>query len=58
MQDNAASQTAGGAAVGIVAIVELAILILVIVSLWKVFTKAGKPGWACIIPFYNIYVLL
>lgn len=25
---------------------------------WKLFEKAGKPGWASIIPFYNIYVLL
>jgi hypothetical protein len=29
-----------------------------IASLWKIFTKAGKPGWACIIPIYNIIVLL
>jgi len=25
---------------------------------WKIFTKAGKPGWACIVPLYNIIVLL
>ena len=25
-----------------------------IVCLWKVFVKAGKPGWAAIIPIYNI----
>ena len=25
---------------------------------WKVFTKAGKPGWAAIVPIYNIIVLL
>jgi len=25
---------------------------------WKIFTKAGKPGWACIVPIYNIIVLL
>ena len=25
---------------------------------WKVFEKAGQPGWAAIIPFYNIYVML
>jgi hypothetical protein len=29
----------------------------VIVAMWKIFTKAGQPGWACLIPFYNIYVL-
>ena len=32
--------------------------ILAIVGLWKVFSKAGKPGWAAIIPIYNIYVML
>ena len=25
--------------------------------MWKVFTKAGQPGWACLIPIYNLYVL-
>jgi len=43
---------------GIVTIIYLAILILQIAALWKVFVKAGQPGWACIIPFYNIYVLM
>lgn len=32
--------------------------IFLIVSLWKIFTKAGKPGWACLIPIYNLVVLL
>jgi len=36
----------------------LIVAVIVIASLWKVFTKAGKPGWACIIPIYNIIVLL
>ncbi len=35
-----------------------AITILVIIALWKIFEKAGKPGWAAIIPIYNIIVLL
>jgi hypothetical protein len=39
-------------------LVELAILVLAIVGLWKVFQKAGKPGWAAIIPIYNLIVLL
>lgn len=34
-----------------------AIAILAIVALWKIFEKAGEPGWAAIIPFYNVYVL-
>jgi hypothetical protein len=32
--------------------------ILMIASIWKVFAKAGKPGWAAIIPIYNLVVLL
>lgn len=36
----------------------LVILVIVIAGYWKVFEKAGKPGWAAIIPIYNIIVLL
>jgi len=32
--------------------------LIVIIGQWKVYTKAGKPGWACIIPIYNLIVLL
>lgn len=35
----------------------LLILVVFLAAQWKIFTKAGKPGWACIIPFYNIYTL-
>lgn len=35
----------------------LAIIIVIIASVWKVYEKAGEPGWACIIPFYNVYIL-
>ena len=30
----------------------------VIAGMWKAFAKAGQPGWACIVPIYNIIVLL
>ncbi|NLT71534.1 MAG: signal peptidase I [Verrucomicrobiaceae bacterium] len=36
----------------------LGFIVVLIVALWKIFTKAGKPGWASIVPFYNIIVLL
>ena len=39
-------------------LVQIIIVVLLIVSLWKVFEKAGQPGWAAIIPFYNCYILL
>jgi len=32
--------------------------ILTIVAKWKINTKAGQPGWACLIPIYNLYVEL
>lgn len=37
-------------------VILLAICIISIVANWKIFTKAGKPGWASIIPIYNVYV--
>ncbi len=37
-------------------IVFVAILILMIVSRWRVFEKAGQPGWGSLIPVYNIYL--
>ncbi len=42
----------------VVIIIYLAIIVLEIAALWKVFVKAGKPGWAVIIPVYNLIVLL
>ncbi len=34
------------------------LIIIMVVSHWKIFAKAGKPGWASIIPIYNVIVLL
>lgn len=39
-------------------VLYLAVIVLMIASLWKVFVKAGKPGWAAIIPIYNTVVML
>lgn len=60
--DPDAGAAAAGAAAGLFAmfvlLVELAIVVLIIAGLWKVFSKAGKPGWAAIIPIYNVIVML
>ena len=32
-------------------------MILMIAACWKIFTKAGQPGWASIIPIYNWYII-
>ena len=42
----------------VVALIGFGIMILAISSAWRVFTKAGKEGWAALIPLYNIIVLL
>jgi uncharacterized membrane protein YhaH (DUF805 family) len=38
-------------------IIYAAIVIPMIAAMWKVFTKAGHPGWACLIPIYNLYIM-
>ena len=43
---------------GTFVIMILALAVLVIAAMWKVFTKAGQPGWAAIVPIYNFVVLL
>ena len=43
---------------GFIFIVYFAIIALMIVAQWKIYTKAGKEGWICLIPIYNIIVLL
>lgn len=46
------------AGVGIVSyVITIIVCIILIIAQWKLFTKAGKPGWAALIPFYNMYVL-
>jgi hypothetical protein len=42
---------------GIGCVIGLAVLAVVVAGMWKVFEKAGQPGWAAIIPIYNVYVL-
>lgn len=48
---------AGGIGAGMM-MVYVALLVLAIVGMWKLFTKAGKPGWASLIPIYNTCVLI
>ncbi len=39
-------------------LVSMAIAVVVLIAMWKLFTKAGKPGWASIVPIYNTIVML
>jgi hypothetical protein len=42
----------------IVFLIPLALIVVSIAGMWKTFTKANEPGWAAIIPIYNLYVML
>ncbi len=59
--DNDAAAAAAIAGAGVAAmfllIIEIALIIVVIVGMWKVFEKAGKPGWGSIVPFYNQWLM-
>ena len=39
-------------------VVILLVVVFMIAAMWKIFEKAGQPGWAAIVPIYNMYVLL
>ena len=39
-------------------VIAVIVAVVILVAWWKIFTKAGKPGWAAIIPIYNVIVLL
>ncbi len=47
-----------GTAIILSYLIVLAMGLLIIVSNWKIFVKAGKPGWAALVPVYNIVVIL
>ena len=43
---------------GVFMLIWFAMLAVMIASLWKIYTKAGQPGWAAIVPIYNIIILM
>ena len=49
--------TSGSAPGPVFWICEVAFILLIVAAMWKVFSKAGQPGWAAIIPIYNVYVM-
>lgn len=61
----AQSSSSGGSGGGIIGalfglvffVIWMGLLVIILASLWKVYAKAGQPGWAGIVPIYNLYVL-
>lgn len=47
----------GGIGSAIAGIVWLVVVVAMVAAMWKLFAKAGQPGWAALIPFYNYVVM-
>lgn len=43
-------------AIGVV--ISVLVCLLILSATWRIFTKAGRPGWYALIPVYNVYVML
>ncbi len=39
-------------------IIALLVSVFILVTIWRIYKKAGQPGWASIIPVYNMIVML
>ena len=46
-----------GTMVAFIAIISLIFFVLMVIGNWKIFKKAGEPGWKSIIPIYNVYIM-
>lgn len=56
-QSNDAAAAGGDLAGTIIMWVFLGISLLTLAGMWRVFSKAGQPGWGILIPIYNIFLL-
>ena len=55
--DTETAVAAGGIS-GIMMVVIIALSVFMLVSMWKIFTKAEQPGWGVLVPIYNCYLML
>lgn len=55
---DAYSSNSGGSVSPVFWIIYVIVIALFIIAYWRIFTKAGQPGWASIIPIYNTIVWL
>ena len=57
MEEYQYDNTLSSGALSAILLCTLIVAVVCIIAQWKVFTKAGHPGWAAIIPIYNIYIM-
>lgn len=46
-----------GAMIGTCVVISITWYVVLVIANWKIFTKAGEPGWKSIIPIYNAYIV-
>lgn len=56
--DLQAATAIAGTVTVVYVVVMLVVMVIMISSMWKIFAKAKKPGWASLVPIYNVIVLL
>ena len=42
---------------GVATLIFFGLLIVEFAATWRIYTKAGKRGWAALVPFYNTWVM-
>ncbi len=52
-----ASGAEAGTAGMIAMLVWMAVIVTVIAGMWRVFSKAGQPGWGVLVPIYNVFLM-
>lgn len=55
MEESMVNNSAAG---GLSLLFQLGLIVLIVIGMWRVFSKAAQPGWAVLIPIYNTYVML
>lgn len=55
--DYAAAGAIAGGVLAVYSIIMLAIVVVELIGMWKMFVKAGEAGWKCLIPIYNLVTL-
>lgn len=55
--NNGAAGLVAGMGTGMI-VLTLALIVFMIVCEWRIFEKAGEPGWKCLIPIYNAYIFM
>jgi hypothetical protein len=58
LQSDTSVGVGGILAGGVTFVVMLVIFAVCVAGAWKVFSKAGQPGWAALVPIYNMYILM